>query len=196
MMKVAPRQTGSSLIEVLVAILLLSFGMLSLGGMLAFAVQMPKLSANRATATILAAQYIERIRANPGSSSGGYAGGDYVASGVGSYDGNSTIPALSDCTYATPCTETTLATMDKAFTNRELRKQLPAGGMVLTCNSTPCGTDYAELWIIWNEPDTFAALARGASNASDNCPSGITAAYTAPPFPRCLYVRFKVNTSP
>ena len=59
------RQLGASLLEVLVAILILSFGMLALSGMLAFSVQMPKLAAYRATATALAASHIERMRANP-----------------------------------------------------------------------------------------------------------------------------------
>ena len=59
-------QMGSSLIEVLVAVVLLSLGMLSLGISLSFAVQMPRLSGYRATAINLAVSHIERIRANPG----------------------------------------------------------------------------------------------------------------------------------
>ena len=59
------RQAGASLITVLVAMLLLSLGMLALGAMLSFAVQMPKLSGYRANAVNLASGYIERIRANP-----------------------------------------------------------------------------------------------------------------------------------
>lgn len=58
-------QSGATLIEVLVAILILSFGMLSLGAMMSFAVQLPKLSGYRSTATNLASSYVERIRANP-----------------------------------------------------------------------------------------------------------------------------------
>ena len=58
-------QAGSSLIEVLVSIFILSFGMLALGAMLSFAVQMPKLSGYRSTATNLATAHVERIRANP-----------------------------------------------------------------------------------------------------------------------------------
>ena len=49
-------QTGASLIEVLVAVLILSFGMLSLGGMMAYGVQLPKLAAYRADAATLAAR--------------------------------------------------------------------------------------------------------------------------------------------
>ena len=181
-------QSGASLIEVLVAILLLSFGMLSLGGMLAYAVQLPKLSAYRATAAMLASQHIERIRANPGAATpttGGYSKGDYT---VGlTYDGTSTIPAApSACSYPN-CTETTLATMDNGFTQRELRKQLPAGGMIVKSSAS-----YGELWIVWLEPDTFAAMNRGTTNNTDNCPTEVTTVYNTAPIPRCLYVRFKI----
>ncbi len=191
MTKLKHHQSGASLIEVLVAILLLSFGMLSLGGMLAYAVQLPKLSAYRATAAMLASQHIERMRANPGAatpSTGGYSNGDYTLALT--YDGTSTIPAASACTYPA-CTESTLATMDNAFTQRELRKQLPAGGMIV--KSTVAGAlTYGELWIVWLEPDTFAAMNRGTTNNTDNCPSEVTTVYNTAPIPRCLYVRFKI----
>ena len=58
-------QGGALLIEVLVAMLLLSFGMFSLGAMMSFSVQMPKLSGYRSTAVNLASSHIDRIRANP-----------------------------------------------------------------------------------------------------------------------------------
>ena len=75
MNKHSTHQAGASLIEVLIAILILSFGMLSVGSMLSFSIQMPKLSAYRATATHLAASQVERIRANPE----GFAAGNYSA---------------------------------------------------------------------------------------------------------------------
>jgi type IV pilus assembly protein PilV len=178
-------QAGVSLIEVLVAILILSFGMLALASMLAFAVQLPKLSGYRSTATILAASHIERMRANPqGFSTGSYE--DNL-----SYDGTSGIPNLSDCTYPT-CSSTqlsnTLATMDIAFTRRALRRELPAGGMRVvraTIGGTLSNTT-GDLWIVWNEPSTFAGL---NPTGSDNCPTQVTGTYTNPK-PRCLYMRF------
>ena len=58
------RQSGATLLEVLVTVLILSFGMLALGGMMAYAIQLPKMSGNRATAMMLAASHVERMRAN------------------------------------------------------------------------------------------------------------------------------------
>jgi type IV pilus assembly protein PilV len=183
LMKSSPtirRQSGASLIEVLVAILLLSFGMLSLGAMLSFAVQMPKLSGYRATAVNLASSHIERMRANPGQL------GDYDQS---SYDGTFVDIALNDCDYPT-CNESSLAAMDNAATQRAARHELPAGGIVMRRDDTSgtVSTTVGNLWIVWQEPSTYAAL---NPSTSDNCPLEITGTYTNPR-PRCLYVRFKL----
>jgi type IV pilus assembly protein PilV len=175
------RQRGATLIEVLVAILVLSFGMLALGGMMAYGVQMPKLAAHRATAANLAAAHIERIRANPA----GFHAGNY--SKAVSYDGTFAAIALVPCAFPT-CTATTLADMDAAATSNAVRNQLPAGGMLTSCDPTPCSTQsYGNIWIIWQEPATNATLTPGSTDA---CPDAV-AAFTDPA-PRCLYARFKL----
>ena len=180
------RQHGASLIEVLVAILILSFGMLSLGAMMSFGVQLPKLSAYRATATSLASGYIERVRANPN----GFTSDLYSAALNETSAWSFTDIALSDCQYAAPCTEATLATMDIQASRRAVRRALPAGDMIMKCDAGTCTkADYGNLWIVWQEPSTFAALNPASS---DNCPVEATTAYSSPA-PRCLYVRFKIE---
>ena len=67
------RQSGSSLLEVLVSILLMSFGMLALGGMQAYSIAAQKNAANRAIATALANEMAEIIRVNrQGLAAGNY----------------------------------------------------------------------------------------------------------------------------
>lgn len=180
------QQGGASLIEVLIAILLLSFGMLSLGAMVSYAVQMPKLSGYRAMAVNLAASHIERIRANPdGFSNGGY-------DKASSFD-NTSAPLTPDpanlCAYPS-CDFAALATMDVEQTRVAVRAQLPAGGMFMLRDnhSGILSTTDGNLWIVWQEPDAHAALDPGSS---DNCPSEVTQA-VANARPRCLYVRFKI----
>jgi type IV pilus assembly protein PilV len=189
-MKKSHPQSGVSLIEVLVAIVILSFGMLALGGMLAYAVQLPKLSSYRSTATQLAADYIERVRAN----STGFLNGDYQENL--SYDGTFTVPAVpragtpENCTYPN-CTPGQMATTDKSQMNRALRLELPAGGMRFTradIDGLPTSTREGDLWIIWQEPSGLSSLNNAAS---DNCPSQINGAL-ATPAPRCLYIRFSL----
>lgn len=183
MIKSTQLQNGASLIEVLVAILILSFGMLSLGGMLSFSVQLPKLSGYRANASNIASSHIERIRANPNA----FANNLYTS--TLSYDGTTANIALADCAYPN-CTEASLATMDIAASNRAARSDLPAGGMIMKCDTTTCTkSSYGNLWVVWQEPSTFAAF--NPTN-SDNCPTEVTGA-NFNPAPRCLFIRFKVE---
>ena len=192
-------QSGATLIEVLVAILILSFGMLSLGAMMSFAVQLPKLSGYRATATNLASSYIDRIRANPI----GFQFNQYTAALNGA-SWSFTDIALSDCAYpncTTGASGHTLADMDIAATRRAVRRELPAGDMEMWCSDPTAPTTaiactsatQGNLWIVWQEPSTNSLL--GAT--SDDCPTDVDSTYTgyptSPTPARCLYVRFKIE---
>jgi len=179
-------QKGASLLEVLVAILILSFGMLALGAMLSLGVQLPKLAAYRATATHLASSHIERIRAN--STEFQKPNGKYTVEPL-SYDGTFNDIPLVDCIYD-QCTPEKLAIMDNAATQRAIRMALPAGGMLVTCDTGTCSSaSYGNLWIVWQEPSTYSSL---DPSSSDNCPAEVTNAFKTDPKPRCLYVRFKI----
>ncbi|MGV8894426.1 MAG: type IV pilus modification protein PilV [Burkholderiaceae bacterium] len=172
-------QIGASLIEVLVALLLLSFGMLSLGATLSFSVQMPKLSGYRATAVNLASNYVERMRANPTGLPG------YRDVPI-SYDGTQDAPtAATICTYPS-CDSADLVTMDSGEMQVAVRRELPAGGIVVSCDESSCSNGIGNLWVMWQQPDTFAAL---DPSSSDNCPAAVA---KSDPKPRCLYVRFKL----
>lgn len=176
------QQSGSSLIEVLVAVLLLSFGMLSLGSMMAYAVQTPKLAAYRAAAANLAAGHVERMRANRD----GFVNGSYNET----MTYNATLASVTPCAYPN-CTSDTIADLDKDASSQLIRRELPLGGMRMTCNGACTALD-GNLWIIWQEPSTFATI---NTADSDECPAAATAptftAFSAPT-PRCLLVRFKL----
>lgn len=175
------RQRGASLIEILVTILILSFGMLGLSGMMAYAVQMPKFAAYRATAVTLAAGHIERMRAN----ALGYSGGAY--SETMTY--NQTLATITPCSYPA-CDAAAIANFDKNDTNQALRRELPEGGMRMVCNGA-CTTMEGTLWVMWQEPSTFAAI---DAAAGDQCPSAADApsftAFTTQP--RCILIRFRL----
>lgn len=179
-------QAGASLIEVLVAMTLLSFGMLSLAAMTSFAVQMPKLSGYRATAVNLAADYIDRMRANPtGFGNGGY-------DKPSSYDSSHIALAMDEsdaCSYPA-CNATSISTMDNAVTKIAARAGLPAGGVLMSRDSNAGTASITEgnLWIMWQEPD---ARARLNAATSDNCPVDVANSHAGSK-PRCLYVRFKL----
>ena len=170
-------ESGATLVEVLVSVLILSLGMLSLSSMMAFTVQMPKLSGYRATAANIAASHIERIRANRA----GFANGDYAT--ASSYDGSYSPLAPVPCVYPT-CTPSSLAMMDDTATKQWARSALPAGGVLTSCNPDPCTPDsMGNIWIIWQEPKVRAWIDPASS---DSCPTPFVN-----PRPRCLYARFK-----
>jgi type IV pilus assembly protein PilV len=177
-------QVGATLIEVLISILILSFGLLGMGNMMATAIQLPKLAALRSTAANIAFNHIDNMRANPTA----FASGSYDE--TLSYDGTLTVPSTSDCTYPL-CDASTLATMDKVNTRISLRRELPAGGLRVqrdNSSGTPSTTE-GNLWVIWQEPGTISTF--NNVSAADNCPSEVTDTYTNPA-PRCLYMRFKL----
>jgi type IV pilus assembly protein PilV len=196
------KQSGSSLIEVLVAILLLSFGLLSLGAMLTFAVQAPKLSAYHATAANLANNYIERMRANTtgfaaGAATSGSPGATTYYRQDSNYTNSESALTLPNtlCTYTTvpDCSTSSgmgLAQRDFWEIKVAVRANLPAGGLLMKHDASSGTNSSTEgnLWIIWNEPDSYAAF---SPTSSDNCPTEVTSTYTNPA-PRCLYVRFKL----
>lgn len=174
-------QGGALLIEVLVAMLLLAIGMLSLGATLSVAVQLPKLSGHHASAVNLAASHIDRIRANPG-------GFDSYKTPLRETDWSFGIIESKNCIYP-QCSEASLAAMDDAASRQAVRIALPAGDLMVTCDTATCTqSSRGNLWIVWQEPSTYAAL---EPSSSDNCPPQVTAVYTRPK-PRCLYVGFKV----
>jgi type IV pilus assembly protein PilV len=179
MKKIHSSQGGASLIEVLVAMLILSFGMLSLSGMLAYAVQMPKLSGYRASAMSIAAGHIERMRAN----TVGFAGGSY--NDTLTYDVSGTACAYPACSAAA------IAQVDRLDTVRSIKSELLQGGMRMVCNTGNCNLLEGDLWVFWQEPSTFAAF---TSATSDECPDP-----TSPPVftafanqPRCVHIKFKL----
>ena len=180
-------QQGFSLIEVLVAVLILSFGMLALGAMLSFSIQLPKLAGYRATASNLAASHVERMRANPVEFQ--KLDGRYTAEPL-SYDGTFNKIELPEYKYA-EYKPNEVAARDNAEMQQAIRTALPAGGMLVTCDTSKelcSAASYGNIWIIWQDPSTAAAL---DSASSGNCPVQVTQRYTNPA-PRCLYVRFKI----
>lgn len=83
-------ERGFSLLEVLIALLVLSFGLLGIAGLQTFSLQFNHQSYERTQATLLISDITERITANPlGGSAGGYDGisSSTMASGYSGYGG-------------------------------------------------------------------------------------------------------------
>lgn len=180
--RVLPHQSGFSLIEILVAILLIAFGIAAMSGMLVYSNTSSTYASNRAIAVMLANDYIEIIRANRAdisSASPGYATGNTA---YNADDRNLPNLASGLCEYPS-CTANTQAVRDKQEFTRRLRLGLPAGDHQLT----KIDNNGFELWVLWSEGS--GVINNQANESSlDNCPANILGLARVP---RCYYV--KVN---
>ncbi|MES2401381.1 MAG: type IV pilus modification protein PilV [Pseudomonadota bacterium] len=178
-------QKGATLIEVLVAVLILSFGLLAMGAMMAYAMLLPKFSGNRAVAVSTATNMIDRMRANSGTESPSFSISAYATTTfTPSFVASPTIPSGSTCSFPN-CTQSSMATMDIAILQQQLQQQLSPAGMTITVTSVI--NNEGGVWVIWQEPSSFGSLATG----SDNCPADVTAQALSPA-PRCVYMPFKL----
>jgi len=185
------RARGGTLIEVLVSVLLLSFGLLAMGAMQTYALAMSKTSGHRAMAAMLAAEVADLIRANPaGLAAGSYDVTGYLTDAAGV---TAATAATSKCDFPT-CAPVTLAQYDVARLKARIRQELPSGGLQVArpLVGGVTSTTEADLWLVWLEPKLFAhqgsggALDQTAEKEFDSCPA--TAKAMTPP-PRCFYMR-------
>ena len=108
------KQRGTGLIEVLVSLVILSVGILGVMGMQARSTQFNHSSTFQIKATILAEDYFDRMRGNPGSE-------NLYAVGFGD-----AVDSYTDCQQATAsCTVAELAAYDKGTWLEEVVAVLP-----------------------------------------------------------------------
>ena len=168
------RQRGATLVEVLMAMLLMSFGVLAMTAMQAHAIQHSQTTDSRARATLLAHDLADRMRANT-APLGDWGAYDLSAAAASAASAASAAPPSADaCQGSAVCSFDEMAAADLAQWQQQLAGSLPQGrGHVRTV-----GTQ-ADVWVIWDEADTAGA------QAHDSCPAGLSlSAHT-----RCLYLR-------
>lgn len=158
------RSRGFSLIEVLIALLVFTVGLLGLAGLLAVSVKTNHSAYQRTQASFIAQSMADRMRAN----SRAIWSGDYAGSFTGS------IAAVTGCGAASPCDFSALAVRDKQAFNRDLSSALPAPSATIACargaGSTPADMSgrppydgLCTIVITWKE----AALMRDAQAPAD-----------------------------
>ncbi len=185
-------QQGSSLIEVLVTFLILSFGMLALGSLQAYSVATTTSSSKRAVALTLANEFAEVMRANPD----GFKTGAYDKAVAFNPNDNAVQDASGQSCAYPACTPATLAAFDAAVFDARMKASIRAAtyAVVRPTIAGVTSTNQADVWLIWPEAQTFTD--RGKDNSGgdtgateknfDNCPNALK---NNSPLPRCLYMR-------
>lgn len=159
------RQKGFTLLEVLVAIVVLSIGLLGMAGLIASSMRNNQIAYYRSVATQQTMDMADRMRANLAGVRG--------VGGVGDYDALAAIiPAAANCVAVT-CTVAQMAVYDHAQWNTANSRLLPGG--VGTVASTPPGGFL--ITMMWTEKDMGGASDPG-------CPAG------TPANTRCFLTRF------
>ncbi|MFT6824450.1 MAG: type IV pilus assembly protein PilV [Pseudohongiellaceae bacterium] len=117
-------QAGSTLIEVLVSLLVLSFGMLGMAGVQAVSLRGNLAAYYRTMATTQSVDIIERMRAN------------IVGVADGDYD-DITGAATANCFTAFGCSSTQMAAQDVFDWSARVAATLPLGASVVCLDSSP-----------------------------------------------------------
>jgi type IV pilus assembly protein PilV len=188
---------GVSLIEVLVATLVVALGILAMLAMQVNATRLSKASEYRAMGALLAADLADRMRANPGGVFFETTAGDGTTSTINEYafsDPYPTTPTTiddvgTDCT-TTACTPDAMAAKDLLEWRHAVADALPGGWVRVGAADT---TNHAvDFWLIWVDPDGTSS-----ADSTSECPDDVAAAPaegetpTTTVTPRCMH--FHVN---
>ena len=131
---------GFTLVEVLIALVIMSIGMLGIAGLYLHGIQAGRTSVFRHHAITLAGDIADRIRANP------MAGVNYQAAGqdFGCVDGT------------VNCTATQMAQTDIAVWDAQAANILPAGQVGIVYTNVANAPDTYQITITWSEANALA----------------------------------------
>ena len=131
------KKSGFSLLEVLIAIVVFSFGLLGIAGLMTVSIRSNHNGYLRSQATILGNNMSARMRAN------------VAGLWAGNYNGVASSTVTDICTSGTPCTREVLATYDMEHWGQLLDQLLPSGTGEITCPvvALPVGILSDGLWI-------------------------------------------------
>ena len=147
------RAAGFSLVEVLVAMFVVAMGILALAGLLQAATRYSKMSELRSTATLLANDIADRIRANPTGGELGPGGYDITGKAFPS----PLAPPHAPCNSEAPCGPVDLARVDLADWTARVRATLPKGSTWIQFHAgKPPAPDYVDVWVGWADPLTLS----------------------------------------
>lgn len=177
------RQTGFSMIEVLVSVLLVSIGLLGIAGLSGATFGYNKVAQMRLTGIALVNDFADRARINVyGYDLRNYdiaLGDTFQSSPVVVPDSNLTLDPAIEANALTLANDLAAADVDQFL--RAVSRRLPQGDAVVI--SRPTGTHRdMDIWLLWQEPRTGDDVNVDEGdrwlfdNAQVNCPNTLTAA--------------------
>lgn len=178
------RQAGASLIEVMVAVLLLSFGMLAMAGLHAVSIQNTKMSQFRTIAMQQASDMADRMRANRNAFDFDNPVNPTPYNYTVPYDPNRpTVPTPGCAAPPAGCTPAQRAAVDIAQFLNGVRLSLPGGSLFLQKDPA---ANIMNVWVLWTEPDRVDGDGDSSMTSAQHCPPGLG---SVTPRPQCLALR-------
>jgi len=180
------QRSGLTLMEVLVSMLVMALGLLGMAALQTNTMKYQLGSKERASLSILLADYAERVRANLSQAPGAVSGSKYLLVDAAdatapqytwdNLSANAPVTAGKDCSGSTSCTAAERAEYDMAQWLGTVRARLPQGSAVVS------GTAATGLLVtfVWRDKDftgqsaTCAATNKGLTEESC-CPSSVGA---------------------
>ncbi len=163
-MRIRNRQRGTSLVESLVALLILSISALGFAGLQLQGVSRNASALSRSKATQLAYEMADRLRANQGAVAGG------KFDNVDGSSNSSVLVSGDSCVAGAACNPTQMASLDYQQWKADVAGSLPIGVGVVCKTSTPnvgtpanpacdgAGTTFA-IKVFWQEKAETALFA-------------------------------------
>lgn len=151
---------GATLLEVMIALMIFSIGMLGLAALQVTGMRESGNAEKRTQATLVANDIVERMRSNITATSAG----DYAAVNYGTID--CTNPPVNYCednggTNAATCTTAQMAVFDAQLAYCQAKNNLPTGALSTTCTdaagvAAACtGTAYRTITLNWSNNNDF-----------------------------------------
>lgn len=175
------RQSGASLVEVLVSIVIAAVGLLALAGINAASLRYGKLSQYRAVATLLANDISERMRATGADTAAlaSYAvSQDFATQATLSGEPTPTCRGAAD-----NCTTAQMAAADLWQWRNTVRANLPEGSVFVIPYAAQRSAD---VWVVWRDA---AVAEQVAVNGSRECPDDLDRTDDTV---RCMYFRVRL----
>lgn len=207
-----PLQKGNTLIEALVSLTILSFGLLGIAGLLLASAGQQKNSQSYGVASILVNDITERMRANQADLSLTTTNNNYTTPNVTTYeqavtntrnsqnnnnnsngddddDDNSSNTGCN--TVGSNCTAPgAVATSDMQSWLGRINTELPGGaGRILQLNNDNITS--RQVVIMWNDKATSQAESNSTTADTVNCPMGVISSGVTPVTVRCITVAFR-----
>jgi type IV pilus assembly protein PilV len=166
-------QLGLTLIEVLVAILVMAIGLVGMAALQASTLKYQQGTVQRAKLAGLVSDFAERVRSNPTQAPGMVVSSPYLLSQTWETASGKTSFPVTGCADADACTPADYAARDLAEWQQKVRDALPRGSAAVLAS----GNQGLNVVLMWSDKDNVA-VANGAAtaNASLTCTDDSTGA--------------------